>query len=91
MKEVMIPTFKWNGEYWCVKKEKNIKNINNLIKYCDGNISNLLIDVDDSNNCYAEINKIFSRCKWLNKVVVKNKELLVGYYVRKNEEVIKSD
>lgn len=91
MKEVMIPTFKWNNEYWCLKKEKDIKNINNIIRYCDGHISNLLIDVEDIDNCTKEINKLFSRYEWLNKIVVKNRDSLVGYFVRKNEEVIKAD
>lgn len=84
MIEVMIPSFEWNGEDWCLKNVSSLESAFKILKYCDGNIPNVLLNCSNIKNTDQVINKMFSKYEWINKIMVKHNNNLVGIYQNKN-------
>lgn len=83
MLEVMIPDIYWNNEYWCIKNLKSITELEDLLKYVDGSVKNLIVNVKFAIDVEKDMEIIFNKFKWIDKILVKKQNKLVGIYKRK--------
>lgn len=82
MLEIMIPTFNYECNDYVIMKIKNIKFLDSMIKYCDGSVNNISVDVEVCEDYKSIIDEAFKKYKWLNKLIIKNKESLIGIFER---------
>ena len=83
MKEVMIPDIYWGNEFWCIKELVNLGDLEKTLKYADGSIKNIIVDLKQEGNIERIIEDIFNKYKWLDKLLIKDKKGLVGVYKNK--------
>ena len=82
MLEIMIPTFNYEGNDYVIKKIKNIKSLYSVIKFCDGIVNNIFVDVEVCEDYKSIVDEAFKKYKWLNKLIIKKKESLIGIFER---------
>ena len=82
MIEIMITDYIWNNEKWCIRKIEDFDTALEDIKYCDGGISNILFDVQKSDNINNILKMVFKKYTWLNKIIVRQSGKLIGVYKR---------
>lgn len=84
MIEVMFPSIRWNDEDWCIKELKSIKDGVDVLRACDGGVSNVILDCKSINNVEKNIKVLFQEIDWIDKILVKHNNELVGIYQNKN-------
>lgn len=82
MLETMIPTFNYEGNDYVIKKIKSIKSLDSMIKFCDGSVNNIFVDVEVCEDYKSIVDEAFKKYKLLNKLIIKNKESLIGIFER---------
>jgi hypothetical protein len=82
MVEIMIPSFKYEGNDYVVKKIKDIKSLDFAIKFCDGTVNNIFVDTDKCDDYEAVLDDVFKKYKWLNRIIIKSKDNLIGVFKR---------
>lgn len=82
MIEKMIPDLYWDDEYWSIKKIGSLDEAKNLLEICDGSIENVLIICDKCKNVEENIGQLFDKVKWLDKLIIKKGNQLIGIYER---------
>lgn len=82
MIEKMIPDLYWDNEYWSIRKIDSLDEAKNLLEICDGSIKNVLIISDICKNVDENISQLFNKVKWLDKLIIKKGNQLVGIYER---------
>lgn len=82
MLEIMIPSFRYDGDDYVIKRIKDIKSLDLVIKFCDGSVNNIFVDVDVCEDYKSIVDEAFNKYKWLNKLIIKNKESLIGIFER---------
>ncbi len=75
MLETMIPTFNYEGNDYVIKKIKSIKSLDSMIKFCDGSVNNIFVDVEVCEDYKSIVDEAFKKYKLLNKLIIKNKEV----------------
>lgn len=83
MIEIMVADFRWLGEEWCIKSLQKIDNAIITLKFCDGSVNNILFECENSDGYEDVLAELFNSYSWLNKVLIKQGEELVGIYERK--------
>lgn len=78
----MIPTFNYEGNDYVIKKIKSIKSLDSMIKFCDGSVNNIFVDVEVCEDYKSIVDEAFKKYKLLNKLIIKNKESLIGIFER---------
>lgn len=82
MIEKMIPDLYWDNEYWCIRKIDSLDEAKIFLEICDGSIKNVLIICDKCENLDENISQLFNKVKWLDKLIIKKGNQLVGIYKR---------
>ena len=82
MVEIMTPSFKYEGNDYVVKKIADIKSLDFAIKFCDGSVNNIFVDADICDDYEAILDDVFKKYKWLNRIIIKSKESLIGVFKR---------
>lgn len=82
MVEIMIPSFKYEGNDYVVKKIADIKSLDFAIRFCDGSVNNIFVDADKCDDYDSVIDDVFKKYKWLNRIIIKSKNNLIGVFKR---------
>lgn len=82
MIEKMIPDLYWDNEYWSIRKVGALDETKDLLEICDGSIKNVLIICDKYKNVDENISQLFNKVKWLDELIIKKGNQLVGIYER---------
>lgn len=82
MLEIMIPSFKYEGNDYVIKKIKDIKSLDFAIKFCDGSVNNIFVDADICDDYETILDDVFEKYKWLNRIIIKSKDSLIGVFKR---------
>lgn len=82
MIEKMIPDLFWDNEYWSIRKIGTLDEAKDLLEICDGSIKNVLIICDKCKNVDENISQLFNKVKWIDKLIIKKGNQLVGIYKR---------
>lgn len=83
MIEVMIPDLFWDGEYWCIKRVRSVKDLKEALRYADGTVRNLVLVVEDDSDLKAGMRDVFINYAWLDKTVVRCGDHAPRVYARK--------
>lgn len=83
MIEVMIPDLFWDGEYWCIKRVRSVKDLKEALRYADGTVRNLVLVVEDDSDLKAGMRDVFISYGWLDKIVVRCGDHAPRVYARK--------
>lgn len=85
----------WNGEYWDLKELKNstslTRAVDNVIKDCEKQSHNFIIDITDSevpvSSIIKQVKKTFTPGMyyrlWVNKIIIKYNDDLIGVFTKK--------
>lgn len=82
MLEVMIADIYWDNEYWCIKKVDSIKDLKRVLKYADGSVKNIIVDLKDCDDIKDTVETLFREFIWIDKVLIKEQKNLIGIYER---------
>ena len=82
MIEVMIPDIFWNNDPWCIRRIKSIDELNKTIQCADGRVQNIIVIVESDKNLKGGLRDVFKKYAWLEKVLVKKQDTLLGIYRR---------
>lgn len=86
MIEKMIPSFKWDNEYWALYNLDNFKDSLLRLKYCDESVKNLIFNVNKCEKIEIILDELFKIYPWVKQIVLfENKEKLIGVFKRNNE------
>lgn len=55
----MIPSFKYEGNDYVIKKIKDIKSLDFAIKFCDGSVNNIFVDADICDDYETILDDVF--------------------------------
>lgn len=83
MIETMIPDLYWDNESWSIKKVNSLDNALKVLKFCDGSVKNIVIDCKEINKVQDNISELFDQLNWINKILIKCNDELVGIYKKK--------
>lgn len=78
----MISTFNYEGNYFVIKKIKNIKSLDSVIKFCDGSVNNIFVDADECRDYKVVVYDVFKKYKWLNRIIIKSQDDLIKVFKR---------
>ena len=93
---IRTPDYIWKKEYWDLKVIKNATSsraIDNALKRSKGQTKNIILDINSKKlsdeNVIRQSKKIFSTSKrnWINTIIIKRNNKLVGVYTRNKNEV----
>lgn len=82
MVRAMIPDIYWDGEYWCLLRLNRMKDLQQRIKYSDGSVNSLIVDLKDEQDYERYISYNFDENKWLKRLLIKHDKKLLGVYSR---------
>lgn len=82
MIEVMIPDFKWDENFWKIIKLESFAEAQNRLKYFDGEVPNLLVDVQECGDYVSTLKGIFDSFLWLKRIILKEGQDLIGVFER---------
>lgn len=80
MIETMIPDLYWDNESWSIRNVNSLKDAKKVLKFCDGSVKNIIIDCKEIYKVQDSINELFDEINWINKILIKNNDKLVGIY-----------
>lgn len=82
MIEIMIPILKKDGKYWTVRKIDYFRDSIKNLEFCDGSVKNILFDIKEGEVDYKTIEKLFYKFEWIETLIVKKSNDLIGVYKR---------
>lgn len=80
MIETMIPDLYWDNESWSIKKVNSLDDALKVLMFCDGSVKNIVIDCKETYKVQDRINELFDEINWINKLLIKHNDKLVGIY-----------
>lgn len=74
MIEVMVPSMLWDNEEWIIRNIKNPSDSLSNLKYCDGQVKNIIFDVENMKNYKIAVEDLFDTYSWIDKVIFMKKD-----------------